>query len=255
MNPFAEKYKTLSNYSLLEVISNPCDYQPLAIQAAEDELAARELPDVELEALKTEIRLKERQKQVKSAKKKDFENKVKGIGMSIVDTIHPIQQTTPSAKKIIITLCIVFGVLFLIEVFSQFGFLKFMVTYKEAKWSFSTLFYFLPILLVLIAIFPFWRQMKIGWIIFCIYLSYSVVNATVLLVMELRQGYSEPAIDRLFPSTSPVTLLWNMLFFGGCLWIICKKNIREIYNIDKLTICVYTGIGGIVFLISTFNIR
>jgi hypothetical protein len=249
MNQFTEKYKTLSTAALLKIIDKPDDYQPLAVDAAKEELATRQLTAEELAIANAENEAELQEKQLKTEKRNAFENKVKDISATVIDAVHPIQRTPPTANRIINILSIVFGVLFLIEFFNQFSLIKFILTDKAAKWGFEMIFYLLSIFFIPVAAYMFWRRMKSGWVLFCVFFSYSALSAVILLCMLLKHRHADPAIDNLFPTPSPVTPLWNILFFGGCIWLVLKNEIREIYNIDKKTIYTSAGLGLLVTII------
>ena len=54
MNPFAEKYKSFTNAQLLEIIDTPDNYRQLAVEAAEDELLARDISLAEIAGMRIE---------------------------------------------------------------------------------------------------------------------------------------------------------------------------------------------------------
>jgi hypothetical protein len=252
MNKFTERYKTLSNPDLLKIIDNPGDYQPLAVEAANEELAARHLTAEEIAVANAENEGELQEKQLKTEKRNAFERKVKDIGASVIDAVHPIQQTPPSTNKIIAIFSIVFGVFFLVEFFNQFSFIKFMLTDRAAKWDFEIIFYLLSIFFIPVAAYLFWRRKKIGWILFCSFFTYSGLSAVILFFMLLKHHSFDPAIDNLFPAASPTAPLLNMFFFGSCLWFIFKNNIREIYTIDKQTMIITAGSGVILAMLTVF---
>ena len=76
MNQFAERYKTFTNAQLIRIIDNQIEYQELAIEAAENELAKRQLTDDERESLRIGNEIIEHEKQIQNDKKWTFENKV-----------------------------------------------------------------------------------------------------------------------------------------------------------------------------------
>jgi hypothetical protein len=43
-----------------------------------------------------------------------------------------------------------------------------------------------------------------------------------------------------------MSFLESLFFFGGCLWLICKNNIREIYGIDERTMVIVIGVTASV---------
>ena len=171
MNPFTARYKTLRNTSLLKIIDNPNDYQPLAVEAAEIELAGRLISEDEFASARAENAIEIKEKQAKNAKRTAFENKIKDISSSIIDTIHPIQQTTPSTNRMIAMLCIILGLMSVIEAFREFGFIKFMLFDARALGFIEGVFYLFLLLVLPVAVFLFWRRKKSGWVLFCIYFS------------------------------------------------------------------------------------
>jgi hypothetical protein len=69
MNQFAERYKTFTNAQLIRIIDNQIEYQELAIEAAENELAKRQLTDDERESLRIGNEIIEHEKQIQNDKK------------------------------------------------------------------------------------------------------------------------------------------------------------------------------------------
>jgi len=254
MNQFAERYKTFTNAQLIRIIDNQIEYQQLAIEAAENELAQRQLTDEEIEILKIANEVQEHDKQMQNAKKRAFEEKVKDLSFSITDRLNPIRTTTLSTNQVINRISIAFGLLFLFQAFTQIGLIGFILTDSHSKWDFSVVVYLLPVLVLPVATFLFWRQKKYGWILLFIFLIYSVLTTIVSFILDFRSQHSGvEVIDNLFPVTSPATYLVRIFLFGACLWLICKNNIREVYTINKQTILITAGIaitvtGIIIFL-------
>ena len=62
MNPFAEQYKSLNNIDLLRILEKPEEYQQLALEAAQLEIAFRNLSNKELDEARFGLELeKERE--------------------------------------------------------------------------------------------------------------------------------------------------------------------------------------------------
>lgn len=133
MNDFTEKFKTYSNTDLLKIIQNPDDYQPLAVETAKTIFTSRQLSEEDIENAKAELESQRQDKEIQTQKKKDLENKVKNIADSLLETLNPIYTDTPTTDKIIKIICIVFGGLFLFQVYTEFGMLSFMFTDSGAK--------------------------------------------------------------------------------------------------------------------------
>jgi len=244
MNQFTESYKTLSNPELLKIVGNPEDYQPIAVEAAKVELGNRQLSEEELASAKAENDFEIQNKSVHIEKKKVLENKLKRFGNSAIEAIHPIRQGTLSVIRIINILSLVFVIMFLLEIFNQFDFIKFMLTNKNAKWDFGTIIYFIPLIFIPTATFLFWRRRKWGWILFCIFFTYSALSSVALAFkLLLSNRAANTQIDNLFPSASPSSFIWNIVFYGAYLWFLFRIDIREIYSIDKQTTFTTISLG------------
>ncbi len=244
---FTDRYKNYSNSELLKIIDNPNNFQPLAVETAKAIFESRQLSDEDIEIAKATIAIQRQEKEAHDEKKKVLGIKVKNIGASLVDTFYPIQTNTPTTDKIIKIVSIVFGGIFLYQLFKEIGMIKFMFTDSEDERDFSIILYFLPLLIVPIATVLFYTRKKIGWTLLAIFLTYSAVNAILLFFMELnRMPSGIPALDILFPTTSPVTHLGTIIFFCGILWVICKDSIREIYTIEKKPMVRTIGVTATV---------
>ena len=243
MNPFAERYKTLSNTDLLKIIDNGADYQPLAVETAYTELANRKLAPEVLENAKAEINLELQQKVVQKEKRQAFENKVKDIGALVIDAVHPIQQSTPSTNRIINFLSAALGIMFLLTLFKEFSFITFMLFSKESRWDWSTPLDFLELIILPVFAILFWRRKKLGWVLFCICCCYLETTTVFYFFMELKAHIAERymAINNLFPLPSAAAALWNIIFFGACLWFICKRSIREVYQVSDQSAVLIAG--------------
>jgi hypothetical protein len=255
MTDFTEKFTTYSNTDLLKIIDNPDDYQPLAVETAKSIFASRQLNDHNIEIAKAELAALKQEKEGKDQKKKDLENKVKNIGASVFSTINPIPSETPNADKIIKITSIVFGGLFLFQLYQELEMISFMFTDIGAKWDFSMVLYFLPLLYVPIATIMFFKRKKIGWTLLAIFLSYSAVSSIGLFIMTLNREQSGFApLDNIFPQSSPTTHIMTLLFFAGTLWTICKEEIREIYIVDKKFMFRTIGIIATITALTTYGI-
>ena len=255
MNDFTEKFKTYSNTDLLKIIEIPDDYQPLAVETAKIIFSSRQLSEEDIENAKADLESQRQEKEIQTQKKRNLENKVKNIADSFIETINPIQTGTPSVEKIILIISIVFGGLFLFQVYKEFGMLTFIFTDSGAKWDFSMVLYFFPLILVPTAAYLFYKRRKIGWILLAIFLTYSAVSAIFLFFLTLNTKPSGiPALDNFFPKTSPSTHVLIFLFFGGTLWFICKNKIREVYHIDKKTMITTIVLISSITALTSFGL-
>lgn len=128
-----------------------------------------------------------------------------------------------------------------------------MITFSEAKWGLSDLLYILPLIILPTATILFFKRKKIGWTLLSIFLTYSAVGPVVLFLMTFnRQSSGITVLDDMLPETS--AYLITLLFYGSCLWTICKEDIRDIYSVDKNKMLTTIGIVATVTAIITFII-
>jgi hypothetical protein len=251
MNPFSARYQKLSNTDLLKIIDTPADYQPEAIEAANDEFIARQLTNEELLAAREENETLRQEALLKSAKTKAWENKAQDIAHKITDTLNPIRSEKLSTPKAILWVSILMILLFLYQLYSQFGLLKYMLTYDAAQWNFAMIMYFFrPLIVMPVAAILFVLRKKYGWVLLLGYLIYLAFNTMALLYFALKHPF-EPGgrISQLLPSV-PTSLLGWAIFNAGCLYFMFKKDVREIYTITPKSIAIAAGFGVLLTLSS-----
>lgn len=247
MNPFSEQYKTFSNTDLLRIIENQSDYQPKAVEAAKTEINNRNLSNYEIKDAKNALEAERQEKQKQSEKRTEIEQNIKTLATSFFNTINPIQQSTPTAERQIKLITIAFGLLAIFKWYNQLEFLKFILTDSSGSWDLSILAYFLPLILLPIATLLFWRRKKSGWILITVYLTYSAINAFGFIILRWnRQSLGNPTLDSLFPQVSSISLLLTIFFYGGTVWVLAKKEIREHYNINRQTMIITIATSAIL---------
>jgi hypothetical protein len=252
-NDFTTLYKTWATDKLLDIVDRPNEYQPLAVDAARLEIASRQLTQKQLIDARAEQDLRRRDKVNKQKQKvKDIEDKFTYVGSLLVDTVDPLQKKTPTADKPIKLISLFIGGLFLYQLCTGFGMLKILFSDNGGKWDLSVVLFFLPFIILPTAGLLFWFRKKNGWMLSTIYSSYTAVGAIPMFIMELnRQPTGIPALDTLFPTTSPTLYIGTLLVFGGLTWTLCKEDMREVYQVDRKAMFTALGIGtGVVFLMA-----
>lgn len=254
-NNFTEVYKTWTTDKLLDIVDNPSEYQPLAIDAARHELDSRQLSAEQLEEAKTIQAGRQKVKADKQQKNKAVEDKIKSVGSSLVDTFIPIQEEAPTTDKYIKLISLFLGGLSFYQFYKEFGMLRFMFTDSSASWDLSMVLYFLPLFLVPTAGLLLWFRKKYGWTLSTLFFSYTAAGAIPLFLSALnRQPTGNAALDTLFPVVSPTVYIGTFLLFGGATWGMTNKNIREVYGINKQTMFITIGLGAATILLMTLAI-
>jgi len=243
---FSEYYKTISNSELLHILENPDDYQPLAVEAAKQEFANRQLSDIEIKEAKEPLIVKQLEKEKQKHRIKVIESKVKNSGHTLIDTLNPIQTGIPTTEKAIRLIVVVFGGLSLYQVIREYGTLKAYV--KDIPSfplvSFLTLF---PFIILPIAVLTFWKRKSLGWTLLTIFLTFSSVGILWALFNSLSWRPSGFAgLDNLFQRPPLTTYIIQLLFLIGTLYVICKRNMREVYSINSNKMQSTIAITGII---------
>ncbi|NMH29251.1 hypothetical protein [Flavobacterium silvaticum] len=231
MTNFTELFTTYSNLELLQIIDSPDRYQPLAVETAKTIWESRQLSEVDIQIAQEELANLKQEKEKQIQKRKDIGNKMEHIADTVFSPITMNPTENLGLQKIINFISVVFGVLFLIEVFKKFGMLRFVISEDQTKLDMEMILFFMPLLVVPLATILFFRRKKMGWVLLAGFLTYSVFTTAriFLLVWNMQQtGFSGNSI---FPQASPVSYLLVLLFFTGNLVAICTKGIREIFFI------------------------
>ena len=246
---FREQYKKLSNHELLEIFANKSDYQPLAIEAAQQEINERNLSGYELEEATQILNDKNEQKEKQIQKVKAVESRIKNAGNTFIDTINPIQPQTPTVDKIIKIISLVYGGIFLFTIIKDF---KLIIYSLEDFLDFPgiSLFFLVPLFLLPVAVILFFKRKTAGWIVLTIFVSWNATGILWAFIHSLTR-YSERSggIDSLFPQPSPMIYFVQTVFLIGTLYMLCKKDIKDIFRINKERAVSTIFIGGLLGLL------
>lgn len=237
MNKFSEQYKTFSNSDLFRVIEKQSDYQEEAVEAAKIEINHRNLSEQEKTEANSELEAERQERQKHNEKRAEVEQKVKTLGISIFETINPVQKTIPTAERLIRLITLFFGLIAIFKWYNQFGLIIFMLADNSEGWDLSMVEFFLPLILLPVTIILFWLRKRSGWILMASYVTYSAISAIGLIIMTWNMDpIGVPALESLFPQTSLITQIFTLLFFSGTLWVLTKKEIKIHFNINRLIV-------------------
>jgi hypothetical protein len=256
MNPFSENYKSLKNSDLLNIIRNPQDYQPLAVEAANNELTNRQLSNEELAEAEFEFELVQKERENKIEKQREIESKLMNVGTTLAETLNPVQKSELTSDNAIRLLTIVFGGMSIYRLYAAYRDIKNISDIAYFDWI-GGLFSLVLLFLVPIATFQFWKRKKNGWILFSILFTFGCLSAIKIAIFAIHLQLSNiPGIERFIGPMNPVVYAMTFAFYAAALWMICKPNIREIYNIERdemfRRIGISTGVIVLILLITFF---
>ena len=179
-----------------------------------------------------------------------MEDKVKSVGASFIETLNPLQTGATTDDKYIKITAIFLLIGFLHEIWGDFGMLRFMVADRSARWDISMILYFLPMVVLPVAGLLFWLRKKYGWVLVTIYLSYSTIGVISLFFMAVRYKPSGIAtLDSLY-TLAPVAVYFVVtLLLGAMIYMLCRKNIREIYAVNNQVMYTAIAVGAVPALL------
>ena len=232
-NEFGKYYKTISNAELLSTLENPSDYQMAAIEAARNEFLARQLSDEELKEAREILNANQSKKEKQKQKIKNIEDGIRTTGLNFIETLNPIQSEAPSTEKTIKLIVIVFSGLFLYRFLKDFN-MHISFVKDLPRFPFTSMLYLLPLIVLPIALFTFWKKMSIGWTLFTICATFSAIAILWLLIQSfLWQPSGIAAVDNIFGSSPILTLIIQLLFYLGTFYLVCKRDIRNVFLIGE----------------------
>lgn len=245
MNPYSERYKKLDNFTLFKIIDIPGDYQPEAIEAAKEELASRRLTDDELTVLNEEIAAQKIDQRLKAEKISAIKDKAKGALHTVTEAVHPIQFEELTVPKAVKWICILMALLFLYQLYAQYGLLMYMLANDTGSLGFSMVMYFLrPLLIMPVGGILFALRKKSGWVLLAGYFNYMAINTGALLYYSYtRPPDAGTTIALLLPAPPVNSLISWIIFIAGCLYFILKKDVRGYYSINRQNIVTAVVIG------------
>ncbi len=247
---FKAKFTTYTHTELLRIIDNPNRYQPEAVETAKALLAERQLTDDEIKTAQDALEAERRESEEKERKKKVIEDRFRNLGNSLVENVNPIQKEAPTADKTIRLISLLFGGFFLLQLYQEFGMIRYMLTDRSMRWDWSIVLFFLPLLVIPIATLLFYRRHKLGWLLLAVYLTFAGVAAIGTLILALtREPSGIPAIDNLFQRPSPFVSLLTCLFFAGNLWAIGREAVRGVYGITRQTLILTIALSAVFSLL------
>lgn len=121
------------------------------------------------------------------------------------------------------------------------------------EWDYNIIVYIINVFILPFAVYLFWKNKKVGWLLMALFLTYSAVIAVNYFFEALLWVPSDiPLFDNFFQFGSPETYFFSIACYCGTLFLICKNNIRDIYKIKESTMFTTIGITTTIIGLITF---
>ncbi len=241
---FAEYYKRISNTELFDILNNAEAYQPSAIEAAKNELSNRSLSEIEKGIANEPLIVKQLKKDRQAEKNRVLQEKINGAGESIFHAVKPDDTEEQLVNKKILFIVIIYGVYFVLTVTKEF--LTIVGLIMEITDSpFLVSFYLLPLITIPAALVTFWKRKTIGWSLLVLCVSFNAASNLIMLYKILFEKASMLYYDNIYRSPVRGTNIFYLFILISILYVLCKKNIRDIYKIDAPKMAGLLFIGAI----------
>lgn len=225
MKSYEEKFKNLKDSELIDIVQNTSQFDEVAIEAAECELNKRGI-----EASKSKSSAND------NAPNK-FISKLKGFAHDI----HLSIVRKGKYEKIISVMTIFLLLTYLYNLYNDLSFTLFILS--DGLFDIFTFLKIAEIIAFPLFLWLLWNKRKWGWVIFEVLFTNSVFTNILLLFVgwELTPFWETDneittAADFLFYIPPLYTNVVKILFYLGLLLILFKSQIRDLFNIDMVTI-------------------
>ena len=165
-NEFTERFKKFDNLKLLKILETPKDYNPEAIRAAKAELENRNISDEEIKNIKDHFQDKQQKIENSKANLAKAKQTLTAKGTEVIETIHPLQKKPYTADRKILIICILLSLSLIYFLFARIHIVYYIL--RNNILDFSTIAFILPLIILPLAIYFFYKRSKIGWTIVCL---------------------------------------------------------------------------------------
>lgn len=244
----AARYRNYSVAQLLEILGSKKEYTLDAIEVAERELEMRQVTPEQLRQAEEELESKGQaiaeQRDVFAA----VGDKAGNFLRQTYQDIHPTTQKSP--EKAIKIICGFLGLALLYHIFSNFNFSLSLLGSMNG-WDLSVVLWFLPYIFLPATIYFFYIKSPVGWSMLSIWLTFIVMSAVYGYAFEftLPVPVSDGGILDLLEDFSPRRGLSHyffvILFFGGMLYFINTKPVKEMFKVNKWAVWLSMGLSAL----------
>jgi hypothetical protein len=216
-NSFSEQMKGHSNAALMAVIYGREHYQPAAVEAALTELSLRNIPQEELNRIKSEW--------IQSIQQPNRNlTKISGYATRLLARMNPFQYS--GVEKDIALIVVSISYYFVFQLLTGYSDLL-----NAFLYLFTSIYYLpvvLPYIMIPVGLYSFHKKRRLGWTLLCAWLSYSLV----LLVPLCFELFHHRSIFLFSQRANASSLLVGFFIFGGMLYALNRKPVREALRIS-----------------------
>ena len=227
MNEFAGYYKTLPTSQLLAIVTNPDDFQKTAVEAAQAEIASRNLTGAELDAAYDELAHQSAQASLELEQKQLRKKRYANVVVSIFDRFSPTSPGLSEGEKIVRRIVLAFSLIFLYTKIASFR-SYIMVILDFPQLPFYSFLFLYPDVLLIVTLVYFHKMLPSGYTLMCFYCVHVSLALSFLFVQYLLPHYGLPT-----PVYQIIESLVAIIIHVGVIYFLSKESVREIFYASK----------------------
>jgi len=228
---FAEYFKRLSNSELLEILQGNSSHQQAAIEAAKNELAARQLSETALSTAHEVVAAKKLNTEKRKQRSRAIDEKLRKAASTLEDINKPAETAARATGKTINGIIAGYTIIILIQVIGGSRWIWFNIKHFY-RTPFTNLAQLLPYIVAVPMLVLFIKRKKTGWYLFAFYCIYYSINGLAGLYYFIRESIiiHTPFYTPVLPS--PIALIIFTAIYPFTLYMLCKPNILDAFNLE-----------------------
>lgn len=243
---FTSLYETWPTDKLLDVLDNPSEYQPIALDTARAEIARRNLTEQQLDEARADQLVRRLVAEEVGTRKVSQQEKVMKAGRFVVDWLSPVDVASRPARWYIQIVALLVGGNGLYLLYQKSNTIR-AIFAGEVRLDYWWIWAGpIDIVLFITMAVLFWLRRKTGWILLAGSASLKAASTITSFVRDLNTEPVQAFGFELFPDVPLETYLFNLLLSGSLVATLCQEQIRTVYNVSKRTMYIVISVGVVV---------
>lgn len=227
---YASLFANASDRRLVDTIDHPYESDPLAVDAAKQELFRRRISDARLAELRSESTANEAREAQRKAKVETMIHHVAATAIEAQRTFITDPDPIRTDKRLVRILMIAIGVMLL----AISGRYLELVSIAEYGLDWSMVEYFLPLILLPFTIVLLWKRHRAGWFLGAAVTAFSFAQVAASGFTHWGEKPPEyPMFVDLFPTPSKSEIISGVLFAIGLAAGFHLRRSMSIYRITE----------------------
>lgn len=244
-NTFSARYKQLCDADLIEIVDKPEGYMPIAVEAATIELQSRQLTSSQIDAIRANANINN------PAQTLHQQNLARYINSIFKKLNIGNQPLSPATKYINIITGIVSFFFIMAVMFGDNSIYKMML--NTSSYNVNFVLIVLPYVLLPLGTLLFGMRNKAGWIMLSAASTYMAAQLLYFETKNLTIKADRDFADMISYNELIVEGL-ALLFFASVALILCRKDIRKIFQINYSTMVITMALAICVLTIQVLRL-